>query len=130
MLTFDILMDTAKCAEMIRQIRWEQGLICPRCKNRNIREIATRPDGIRRYHCNSCKKRFTDISDTIFEKSHIPISRWFLASYLMKFNVTDRQLAAELGVEENTARRLAELIRASAFFRDADDQVTVSGGGR
>ncbi|MBI2843728.1 MAG: transposase [Armatimonadetes bacterium] len=71
MMTFDILMNTDKCAEIIRQVRWVTGLLCPRCKSHTTREVGTRSDGIRQYYCNSCRREFSDITDTIFEGSYL-----------------------------------------------------------
>jgi hypothetical protein len=34
------------------------------------------------YHCELCRWKFTVRSQTIFERSHIPLHKWLLASYL------------------------------------------------
>jgi len=65
---------------------WPQGPVCPHCGNCDqgrIRKLAgksTRP-GVRK--CNECRKQFTVKVGTIFEDSHVPMTHWLQAIYLM-----------------------------------------------
>lgn len=128
---FDILTDPIRCAEIIRQARWgERAVRCLRCGSTNVRVRETRFDGIRYYQCRYCSKGFSDITGTVMEHTHLPVSAWLLAAHLMQLNVSDIEISRELGVEENTASRMTRLIRASCFFRDALGQATTTSRGR
>lgn len=114
---FDSLTDWDYCADIIRKARWNgEAVTCTRCNCTNVRIRKTRFDGIRYYQCRNCSKGFSDISGTIMEHTHLPASAWLLAAHLMQLNVPDAEIASELGIEENSASRLARLIRASCFF--------------
>lgn len=66
------------------------------------------------YRCNSCKKQFDVRHGTVFEGSHIPLRKWFIAWYSL---VTDRKgvssmaLSKKLGVTQKTAWFLEHRIR-------------------
>lgn len=114
---FDIFNDPARCAEIIRQARWgDRAVTCIRCGSSNVRIREIRFDGIYYYQCRYCSKGFSDITGTIMERTHLPVSAWLLTAHLMQLNVPDLEISHELGVEENTASRLTKLIRASCFF--------------
>lgn len=127
---FDILTDTDRCTDIIRQVRWNGEVRCPYCGTGNVRVRKSRFDGIRYYQCNVCSKGFSDISGTVMERTHLPVSMWLLAAQLMNYNLSDRRLSIELGVEENTASRIARLIRTSTFFRYALHDAAFSRGSR
>ncbi len=127
---FDIVKDTDRCAEMFREHHWPDGVICPRCGTRKARIRKVRKDGLRYYQCDVCLKGFADTTGTVMERSHVPINVWFEIAFLMRRNLPDTQIASDVGVEENTASRIAKLIRASAFFKDALPGTPVSSGSR
>jgi hypothetical protein len=43
---------------------------------------------------------------------------WFLAGYLMKLGLSNKEIAEKLVIEENTARRMCNLMRGSMFFQN------------
>lgn len=49
---------------------------CPFCNTDHIIRNGHRNDGIQRYKCISCNKRFTPLTNTIFDSHKIPISEW------------------------------------------------------
>jgi transposase-like protein len=127
---FDIVQDTEQCAEYFRAQRWPDGVRCPRCQSTRVRIRKTRPDGLRWYQCRDCLKGFSDTTGTVLEHSHVPLPRWFAIAFLLRRNLPDVQIAQDMGIEENTARRLGRLIRASTFFRSARAALAEPGGGR
>lgn len=67
----------------LEAIRWPSGAACPRCGDMNVVKLqgkSTRP-GV--YKCRGCRKPFTVTVGTIFEDSHIPLSKWVLAFVAM-----------------------------------------------
>ena len=96
---------------------WPQGPVCPHCGNcdqARIRKLAgksTRP-GLRK--CNECRKQFTVKVGTIFEDSHVPMTHWLQAIYLMcasKKGISTRQLQRMLGGSMKTAWFIGHRIR-------------------
>ena len=69
----------AKCRERLTELRWPGGISCPRCGSGIVSKISTRDQ----FHCNGCDYHFSVTTGTIFHDSHLPLSKWFLAIYLM-----------------------------------------------
>lgn len=58
------------------------------------------------YHCGDCRKRFTIRTGTIYEKSHIPLHKWCLATQLLcssKKGMSAHQLHRMLGITYKSA---------------------------
>ena len=67
------------------------------------------------YTCDSCGLHVHPMKGTVFERSTTPLRLWFYAIYLMASTgaeISDGQLARELGVSYRTARRIRTRIRA------------------
>ena len=75
------LPDENWCTSLLRKIRWNDYVICPRCQSNNIKK-----DGLYRsyqkYFCKQCKRGFNDKTSTVFHYSHTPLKIWFLVMYL------------------------------------------------
>src|ERR1700683_546607 len=63
----------------LTQFAWAEGVHCPRCNADKVSPIKDRSQ----YSCNACEYQFSVTSGTIFNDSHLPIWKWFLAVYLM-----------------------------------------------
>ena len=103
-------------AAAVEGIRWPNGPSCPHCGVVNeateLKGKATRP-GV--YKCNACKKQFTATVGTVYERSHIPLHKWLLATRLLcssKKGMSAHQLWRMLGFGSyKTAWFLAHRIR-------------------
>ncbi len=75
-----------KARSYLEAIRWPNGIICPHCKEQGrVWKLEVNPaKNIRPglYRCGACLKQFTVTVGTIFEDSHIPLSKWLIAWYL------------------------------------------------
>jgi transposase-like protein len=100
-----------KCLAYLEQLRWPDGVRCPRCDaDRGISRIRKR----RQYECDSCGYQFSARVGTIFEASHLPLWKWFLAMYVMgraTRRTSSNQLKRLLGVSYKTAWSLNQRIR-------------------
>jgi transposase-like protein len=79
------ITDDAKCYELVRRLRWPEGVRCPHCDSAQIVKQGrdeTQPER-RRYECRACGRRFDDLTDTIFAGHHQPLQVWILVLYLM-----------------------------------------------
>ena len=101
-----------KCRAHLTRLRWPNGVTCPRCKSERVSEIAKREQ----YNCNACQYHFSVTSGTIFHDSHLSLSKWFLAIYLMteaKKGVSALQIKRTLNIAYQTAWYLCHRIRAA-----------------
>jgi hypothetical protein len=66
------------------------------------------------YHCKDCRRKFTAAVGSIYERSHIPMTKWLLATHLMcasKKGISAHQLHRMLGLPYKTAWFMAHRIR-------------------
>ncbi|HEU5116481.1 MAG TPA: transposase [Isosphaeraceae bacterium] len=92
------ITDDAKCYEMVRQLRWSDGIRYPHCDSDQIVKEGrdeTQSDR-QRYECRSCQRRFDDLTDTIFAGHHQPLRSWILVLYFLGLNLSNEQIAQEL----------------------------------
>ncbi|MBL7163799.1 MAG: transposase [Anaerolineales bacterium] len=113
MINIQHLIDDAKCFEVIRELRWPEGIRCPKCGASTIskRGFHNTQAHRQRYKCRSCKKQFDDLSDTIFEGHHQSLKTWVLCLYLMGLNLSNRQIAAELDLAESVVQEMTTQLR-------------------
>jgi transposase-like protein len=78
-----------------------------------------------RYLCKTCKYRFDDLTGTVLAGHHQPVSTWILGSYFMGVNLSNRQIAHELGVCESDAQAMTEVLRHGIVAKTPD--VVLSG---
>lgn len=97
-------------------LRWPNGPVCPHCGSVDsataLKGQSTRP-GV--YKCRECKKPFTATIGTLYERSHIPLHKWLLATHLLcasKKGISAHQLYRLLGFGSyRTAWFMAHRIR-------------------
>lgn len=115
-LTNPIFTDEDAARAHFEKLRWPNGPVCPRCGSvDNAAELkgkSTRP-GL--YKCRDCRKPFTATIGTLYERSHIPLHKWLLATHLMcasKKGISAHQLYRVLGFGSyRTAWFMAHRIR-------------------
>jgi len=112
------LFDTdEKCRELLVRLRWPNGVECPRCKM-SVVELATEKQ---LFYCKDCDYQFTVTAGTIFNDSHLPLMKWFLATLLLcesRKGHSANQMKRELGVSYKTAWYLCHRIRAAMKATD------------
>jgi transposase-like protein len=64
-----------------------------------------------RYRCKACSGRFDDLTGTVLAGHHQPLRVWVLCLYLMGLNVSNRQIAAELGLDASGVQAMTEQLR-------------------
>jgi transposase-like protein len=107
--------DENKAREALEAMRWPNGPICPHCGSvdglARAQGKAARP-GL--YYCNACGEQFTVTVGTIMERSHVPLTKWWLAMHLMgssKKGMSAHQMHRMLGVTYKTAWFMCHRIR-------------------
>jgi transposase-like protein len=119
--------------EALEAVVWPNGPTCPHCGNADSSKIAklttksVRP-GL--YYCNECKKQMSATVGTVFERSKIPLSKWWLAMHLLgssKKGISSHQLHRMLGVTYKTAWFMTHRIREAMR---TDGLPPLGGGGK
>lgn len=107
------LVDDAKCYEVVRQLRWPEGVRCPACGSARVtkRGFHTQQTDRQRYECQACQRQFDDLTETILEGHHQPLKVWVLCLYLMGLNLSNEQIAAELDLAAGDAQQMTAQLR-------------------
>jgi transposase-like protein len=102
-----------KCWQHLEQSRWNGKPVCPYC---GVDKAPYKLKGFKKYRCSDkdCKQTFTAAIGTIFEGTHIPLQKWYLAIYLAtahKKGISSLQLGRDLSVSKHTAWYLLHRVR-------------------
>jgi transposase-like protein len=107
--------DEDKAREFLEKLRWPDGVVCPHCglvgeayklepkpskKDTHVRK------GV--WKCGGCREQFSVTVGTIFEDSHIPLSKWLLAYHLL--------CASKKGMSAHQLHRMLKVTYRSAWF--------------
>lgn len=114
--------DEDSARALLESIRWPNGPVCPHCQSTEKpyqlipRATSKRPGRRGLYKCRErkCRKQFTVTVDTIFEDSHVSISTWLKAIFIVcgsKKSISSHQLHRMLGCTYKTAWFLTHRLR-------------------
>lgn len=101
-----------KCREVLEELRWLDGVRCPRCEGDRHAHDTVRGT----YDCYSCGYQFSVLAGTIFHDTHLPLRKWLIAVVLIvesKKGISANQLKRTIGVSYKTAWYLCHRIRKS-----------------
>ena len=115
------LLDDAKCFALVRLFRWPDGVGCPSCGSAAVARHGrddTQPDR-QRYRCATCGSRFDDLTGTALAGHHRPLRVWVLCLYLMGLNLSNRQIAQELGLSGSDVQAMTEHLRSGLVAKTA-----------
>ncbi len=122
MKLMELYSNEEACREILEKLRWPDGVQCPRCGNKSIRNSYTREQ----FDCASCGYQISVTAGTIFKDTHLPLPKWFVAVYLMvesKKGISANQMKRTLNVSYKTAWYLCHRIRA-AMLSDMKKQLS------
>lgn len=105
------------CEAALRAQRWPQGFVCPKCQGRKHSYCV----GRRLYQCSACRTQTSLKAGTIFHKSKVPLTTWFLAIYLLtqsKNDISALELSRQLGVKYDTAWAIKHKLMAAMQDRN------------
>lgn len=103
------LQTNEECRIYLEHCRWPNGIpVCPHCGSCSEGHYKIKQSGRFKalYKCQDCRNRFTVTVGTMFEGSHIPLTKWFYAIYLFtshKKGVSSSQLHRDLNITQKTA---------------------------
>ncbi len=119
---FSKFPDQEACIEHLEKVRWAGDAHCPHC---GATAVARKADGGRlgRWNCYSCKSSFNVLAGTIFEKTKLPLQKWFLAIGILvnaKKSVSSFQLSRDLDMNQKSAWFMQQRIRAAMLTAERD----------
>lgn len=119
---FSRFPDQEACIEYLEKVRWGDNPHCPYCGGTNA---ARKGDSGRvgRWNCHACKSSFNVLAQTIFEKTRIPLQKWFLAIGLLvnaKKSLSSCQLARDLDMNQKSAWYMQQRIRAAMLSEESE----------
>jgi transposase-like protein len=114
-LTNPAFTDEDKAREYLEASRWPDGPVCPFCGQLDtVKPLGGKSMGPGWYSCNDCREKFTVRVGTLYERSHIPLHKWLLATHLMvssKKGISSLQLSRMLGITYKSAWFMTMRIR-------------------
>lgn len=111
--------DESEAIQFLADMRWPDGeQDCPKCGSVAAHYfMKTR----KRWKCRDCRHQFSVTVGTIFEKSHIKLSKWMPAVWMLansKNGISSYELHRALGVTQKTAWFMLHRIRTA--MKDTD----------
>ncbi len=109
--------DEEEARACLEGLRWPNGPVCAHCGAQEPYRISPGNGSKTRkglWKCKVCQKQFTVTVGTIFEDSHLPLSKWLLAIHLLcasKKGMSAHQLHRMLGITYKSAWFMAHRIR-------------------
>jgi transposase-like protein len=102
--------DPDVCLAFVANLRWPNGVTCPRCGSGDHSFLSTR----RLWKCKGCKKQFSVKVGTIFEDSPLGLDKWLPALWMVvncKNGISSYEMARALGVTQKSAWFMDHRIR-------------------
>lgn len=116
-----MFQDEAAAREALETVLWPLGPFCRHCGNSDPEKIAKMQGKSARpglYYCNECKREFTVTVGTVFERSKVPLTKWWMAAHMLnsgKNGASAHEIHRTIGVSYKTAwfmmHRLREAMR-------------------
>lgn len=94
--------DEQTCIDAIAELRWLNGVVCPKCGHNEQYYLATQ----RRWKCKQCKKQFSVKVGTIFEDSAVPLEKWLIALWMLvncRNGISSYEVGRALGITQKSA---------------------------
>lgn len=112
----------AQCEAALLAARWPQGFQCPACGN-DVTPYEFKRRNLHYWQCRACQHQTSLLAGTIMEHSRLPLTKWYLAIYLMtqsKTNIAALALMRQLGISWKAAWLLKHKLMEAMRQREAD----------
>ena len=111
----------AQCAAALIQARWPSGFHCPACGAAHASEFTR--GTLRYWQCRGCRHQTSLTSGTLMVHSRLPLTKWFLAIYLItqsKTSIAALALRRQVGLSWRAAWFLKHKLMEAMRQREAD----------
>jgi transposase-like protein len=112
-----------QCHAKLVALRWPKGFECPRCGGLQHGVVGPR----QLFQCSACRYQASVKAGTIFAASKLPLTKWFLAIYLMtqsKNDIAALELMRQLGVKYDTAWLMKQKLMTVMLKRNGQRQLS------
>lgn len=105
--------DEDKARHLLETLRWPNGVKCPHCQFNEVYRLTQKagsksPARKGLFSCAACRKQFSVTVGTVFEGSHIPISKWLMAMFII--------CSSKKSISANQLHRMLDITYKSAWF--------------
>jgi transposase-like protein len=130
-----MFQDEDAAREALEAVRWPDGPICPHCGSSDPDKLA-KVEGKKHSHrpglfyCNDCKGQFTVTVGTVFERSKVPLTKWWMAAHMMnsgKNGVSAHEIHRNIGVTYKTAWFMMHRLREAMIVSNPGPMGTLGG---
>lgn len=129
-----IFQDETKAREALEAVLWPNGPYCRHCGNSDQAKLAKMEGKSHRpglYYCHECKGQFTVTVGTVFERSKIKLTKWWMAAHMLnsgKNGVSAHEIHRNIGVTYKTAWFMMHRLREA--MADLNRSTPMGGEGR
>jgi hypothetical protein len=118
-----VFPDDAACTKYLEAVRWPDGFVCRKCAGRGEPyRFQTRSSVVLR--CRTCKVNTSLTAGTVMQQTHMPLSTWFWAAYLVATQTPGQsafQFQRQLGLNRyETAFQILHKLRAGMVRPERD----------
>jgi transposase-like protein len=110
----------AQCEAALEITRWPQGFRCPECEASD--HYVLKGGARKTFQCKSCRLQTSLIAGTLFQSTHLKLTIWFLAIYLIsqaKTGLSALALKRQWGVSYPTAGLIQQKLMQAMVEREA-----------
>ena len=121
--------DNDRAEQWLITNRWKNGVVCPKCKSKNIQTKPKKENKPTAYRCRDCRKDFSVKTDTLMHNSPINFQHWAFGIHLLTTglkSVSSMRLHRDLGITQKSAWFMAHRIRET--YQDSLDSLEISVG--
>jgi transposase-like protein len=114
-----------QCEAALERTRWQQGFHCSACNETAHYVLKGRTH--KTFQCKGCRLQTSLIAGTLFQSTHLALTIWFLAIYLVsqaKTGLSSLALKRQLGVSYPTAWLIQQKLMQTMSERDTRYRVT------
>ena len=119
-----------QCEDALQKARWPQGFRCPKCHGQNASTFIRGKTRI--WDCCHCSHQTSLTAGTMMHQSQLPLTKWFLAVYLvtqLKTDIAALSLRRQLGITWKAAwllkHKLMEAMRQCESGRPLSGDVRI-----
>ena len=115
--------DDETCLDHVMNVRFGDRPECPKCQRAGK---FNRLRSERAYACSNCGHHIHPMVGTPFQRTHVPLQKWFYAMYLFttsRHGVPAKELQRQLSVSYETAWRMGHEIRKFMAAIDGDPPI-------
>jgi hypothetical protein len=116
------LQDDQKAADYLRQLRWPDGVTCPRCGSDAVAPRVRCDNGLQRFNCGHGAVRLGQQcarckawTSSIFEESKLRLLEWLLVMGLWQWKLNATEIAAAADMQERTAQRCLNVLDGGIY---------------